>query len=118
MLWQLISIFSIPFRYVSKFVKKTKRTTTHEEPTFTNLYVKNLAEDVTEDLLRDKFSRFGKVCSLAIMKNDKGRSKGFGFVNFELPEEAKKAVEVLNGSLLGKYFTYSSHSFKLCQDIL
>lgn len=91
------------FRYVSKFVKKSERTTGCEEPTFTNLYVKNLAEDVTEDLLRDKFSRFGKVTSVVIMKNDMGKSKGFGFVNFESPEAAKKAVKALNGSLLGKH---------------
>lgn len=116
MLWQLISIFSFPFRYVSKFVNKSKRTTGHQKPTFTNLYVKNLSEDVTEDLLRDKFSRFGKVSSVAIMKNDKGRSKGFGFVNFELPEEAKKAVEMLNGSLLGKHLFI--HLIVLSQDIL
>ncbi|XP_024924392.3 polyadenylate-binding protein 6 isoform X1 [Ziziphus jujuba] len=87
--------------YVSKFVKKSMRTVVHEESSFTNLYVKNLPEDVTEDLLLDMFSRFGKVSSIAIMRNDQGKSRGFGFVNFHTPEEAMKAVEVLNGSLQG-----------------
>ncbi|XP_057977294.1 polyadenylate-binding protein 7-like isoform X2 [Malania oleifera] len=87
--------------HVSKFVKKSERKAAIEEKTFTNLYVKHLCEDWTEDILRDKFSEFGKVCSVAIMKDGAGKSRGFGFINFELPEEAKKAVEALNGVPLG-----------------
>ncbi|XP_008228397.1 PREDICTED: polyadenylate-binding protein 4-like [Prunus mume] len=82
--------------YVSKFVKKSERLSE-----FTNLYVKNLNEDVTEDLLEEKFSLYGKVDSLAIMKDANGKSRGFGFVNFESQEEAKKAIEAMNGALLG-----------------
>ncbi|XP_015894635.3 polyadenylate-binding protein 6 [Ziziphus jujuba] len=87
--------------YVSKFVRKSKRIVAHEEPSFTNLYVKNLPEDVSEDFLRDKFSRFGKISSIVIMKNDQGKSRGFGFVSFDSPGAAMKAIEVLNGSLQG-----------------
>ncbi|XP_068303087.1 polyadenylate-binding protein 6-like [Pyrus communis] len=87
--------------YVSKFVKKSDRIPAQDESKFTNLFVKNLAEHVTEDLLRELFSQYGSVYSLAIMKDEKGKSKGFGFANFESPEEAKKAVEGMNGALLG-----------------
>ncbi|KAA8541727.1 hypothetical protein F0562_022879 [Nyssa sinensis] len=93
--------------YVSKFVKKCERKDAHEEEKFTNLYVKNLGEEVTEDLLRDKFSEIGKVCNVVIMKDAEGKSRGFGFVHFESHEEAKKAVEALNGVILGKYPTFS-----------
>uniref|UniRef100_A0A5B7BD69 Polyadenylate-binding protein n=1 Tax=Davidia involucrata TaxID=16924 RepID=A0A5B7BD69_DAVIN len=86
--------------YVSKFVKKSERKDA-QEAKYTNLYVKNLCEDVTEDLLRDKFSEFGKVCNVMIMKDAEGKSRGFGFVDFESHEEAKKAVQALNGALLG-----------------
>ncbi|PQQ05871.1 polyadenylate-binding protein 4-like isoform X1 [Prunus yedoensis var. nudiflora] len=82
--------------YVSKFVKKSERLSE-----FTNLYVKNLDEDVTEDLLEEKFSLYGRVDSLAIMKDANRKSRGFGFVNFESQEEAKKAIEAMNGALLG-----------------
>ncbi|PON81084.1 Splicing factor-like protein [Trema orientale] len=96
--------------YVSKFVKKSdrtvvkrsERTAANEETSVTNLFVKNLDRDINEDLLRDKFSRFGKVSSLTIIKDYEGNSRGFGFVELESrPEEAKNAIEVLNGSLLG-----------------
>lgn len=38
-----------------------------------------------------------QVTSFAIMKDEAGKSKGFGFVNFEDAEAAHKAVEALNG---------------------
>ncbi|XWS18930.1 hypothetical protein CRYUN_Cryun32bG0087300 [Craigia yunnanensis] len=87
--------------YVSKFVKKSERTATAEEEKFTNLYVKNLVDGITEDLLEEMFSRYGKVCSVVIMKDSKGSSRGFGFVNFQSPDDAKKALEAMNGVQLG-----------------
>ncbi|KAK4427267.1 Polyadenylate-binding protein 6 [Sesamum alatum] len=85
--------------YVSKFLRKFGRQT--GEPGFRSLYVKNLDECITEDLLKDKFSEHGKVSSAVIMKDDKGKAKGFGFVNFDSHEAAKKAMEALNGELIG-----------------
>ncbi|XVF74483.1 hypothetical protein PTKIN_Ptkin13bG0114000 [Pterospermum kingtungense] len=87
--------------YVSKFVKKSERTAVAEEEKFTNLYVKNLADGITEDLLEERFSRYGKVCSVVIMKDVNGSSRGFGFVNFQSPDDAKKAMEAMNGEQLG-----------------
>ena len=59
------------------------------------------------DFLKEKFSEHGTVCNIVIMKDDEGKSRGFGFVKFSLHEEAKKAVECLNGALLGKFPTSS-----------
>jgi polyadenylate-binding protein len=52
---------------------------------------------VTEEELKAKFEEHGPLKNLVIMKDDKGKSRGFGFVNFENAEDAKKAVEELNG---------------------
>ncbi|XP_071685633.1 polyadenylate-binding protein 6-like [Rutidosis leptorrhynchoides] len=82
---------------VAKFLKKSER----KEPEFTNLYVKNLDSDFTEDLLKDKFSEYGNVTSAVIMKDADGKSKGFGFVNFDSPDSAKMAIEALNGAIIG-----------------
>jgi len=66
-----------------------------------NLYVKNLDDSVTEDVLREEFSTMGTITSTRIMKDTKdGRSKGFGFVCFSSSEEATRAVNEMNGKLI------------------
>ncbi|NXT21615.1 EPAB protein, partial [Syrrhaptes paradoxus] len=63
---------------------------------FTNVYIKNFGDNMDDDRLREIFSKFGKTLSVKVMMDNTGRSKGFGFVNFEKHEEAQKA----RGSLL------------------
>ncbi|CAB4065649.1 PABPC [Lepeophtheirus salmonis] len=65
---------------------------------FTNVYIKNISEDVNEEVLRELFSKYGKISSLTIMKGEDGKSKGFGFVSFETPEAAESACDCLNGT--------------------
>jgi RNA recognition motif-containing protein len=66
------------------------------------LYVGSLPYNTTDQQLKEHFSAAGNVTS-AMVISDKfsGRSKGFGFVEFETDEEAQKAVEMFNGSDLG-----------------
>nr|GMD39465.1 polyadenylate-binding protein 4-like [Ipomoea batatas] len=67
--------------YVSTFKKKEERMMDgFKEQKFNNLYVKNFDCNLTEDLLREKFSRYGKVNSAVIMRDEEGNSRGFGFV--------------------------------------
>lgn len=67
-----------------------------------NLYVKNLDEDVTDDMIRDEFATMGTITSARVMKDLKtGRSKGFGFVCYSTPEEATRAVNEMNGKIIG-----------------
>lgn len=67
-----------------------------------NLYVKNLDEAVTDDMLRDEFATIGTITSARVMKDLKtGRSKGFGFVCFSTPEEATRAINEMNGKHIG-----------------
>ena len=66
------------------------------------LYVGNLPYDTTEAELGDMFASYGTPSSAkVIMDRDTGRSKGFGFVEFDNDSEAKAAMEALNGSQLG-----------------
>ncbi|GAA5922142.1 hypothetical protein JCM1841_006899 [Sporobolomyces salmonicolor] len=73
-----------------------------------NLYVKNLDDDVDEDKLRAEFEPFGQITSCKIMSDEKGASKGFGFVCFSAPDEATKAVTELNGKMIGTKPLYVS----------
>lgn len=61
------------------------------------LYVGNLLYEITQEDLRELFSKAGKVVD-AVVISDKytGRSKGFGFVEMETEEEAKEAVKMFN----------------------
>ncbi|CAC5370109.1 PABPC [Mytilus coruscus] len=64
---------------------------------FNNVYVKNFSDDMSEDDLKDIFEPFGKLINVKIMSDIGGKSRGFGFVSYEKPEAAEKAVEDLNG---------------------
>lgn len=62
------------------------------------LYVGNLAYSVRDNDLLQAFGAFGTVSSARVMMDrDSGRSKGFGFVEMSNANEAKAAVEGLNG---------------------
>ena len=69
-----------------------------------NIYVSNIAYNATDELLRDAFAPFGAVQSARIIKDRMtGRSRGFGFVEMANEEEAKKALEGVNGTeMLGR----------------
>lgn len=62
------------------------------------LYVGSLHFNITEDMLRGIFEPFGKIDNIQlIMDAETGRSKGYGFLTFHNSEDAKKALEQLNG---------------------
>ncbi|MDD2389093.1 MAG: RNA-binding protein [Desulfobacterales bacterium] len=64
-----------------------------------NIYVGNLSYGVTEDDLKEAFSRFGEVSSVSIITDKfSGQSKGFGFVEMPDNSEADQALKALNGS--------------------
>uniref|UniRef100_A0A8C5N9F0 Polyadenylate-binding protein n=1 Tax=Gouania willdenowi TaxID=441366 RepID=A0A8C5N9F0_GOUWI len=79
---------------------------------FTNVYVKNFGEDYTDDKLKEIFTTFGKMLSVRVMKDDKGRSRGFGFVNYSHHEDAQKAVEEMNGKELNGKILYVGRAQK------
>src|SRR5947208_1740970 len=66
------------------------------------LYVGGLPYQSTEQDLIDLFEQVGQVASATVITDrETGRSKGFGFVEMADDEEARTAIERLNGSSLG-----------------
>ena len=63
------------------------------------LYVSNLSFAMRDAELQEVFTSFGSVISAkVVMDRFSGRSKGFGFVEMQSPDEAQKAMTALNGT--------------------
>ena len=66
-----------------------------------DIYVGNLSKEVTENDLQGVFDSFGQITSVKIVKNKfTDESRGFGFVEMPAQQEAKSAMEKLNGTEL------------------
>ena len=67
----------------------------------TKLFIGSLAWATDDDSLKQFFESAGTVVSANVIKDrESGRSRGFGFVEMSSDEEAKKAVDELNGKEL------------------
>lgn len=85
--------------YVGHHIPKKDRQSKFEEmkANFTNVYVKNINNDATDEDFRQLFIQYGDVTSSSLARDQEGKSRGFGFVNFTTHEAASAAVEELNG---------------------
>ena len=66
-----------------------------------NIYVANIPFKASEPELKGLFEEYGEVSSVKIITDKfNGKSKGFGFVEMNNADEAKRAIEQLNGGEL------------------
>ncbi len=67
----------------------------------TKLFVGNLSFNTTENDLQDALAAHGTVLEANLMTDrDTGRPRGFAFVTMSTPEEARAAIDALNGHAL------------------
>ncbi|KAK1258990.1 Polyadenylate-binding protein 5 [Acorus gramineus] len=92
--------------YVGLFVRRQERSQGNGSVKFTNVYVKNLAETITDEEMKSIFGKYGLINSAVVMRDANGNSRGFGFINFQNPDDAASAVENLNGSTFGDKVLY------------
>jgi cold-inducible RNA-binding protein len=65
----------------------------------TKLFVGSLAWATNDDSLNAHFAAIGPVVSARVVTDrETGRSRGFGFVEYENNDDAKKAIDQLNNS--------------------
>lgn len=83
--------------FVGPFLRKQERDSGTDKIKFNNVYVKNLSESTTEGDLQKTFGEYGTITSVVVMRDGDGKSKCFGFVNFENSDDAALAVDALNG---------------------
>ncbi|KAK8297910.1 hypothetical protein V6Z11_D05G217100 [Gossypium hirsutum] len=98
--------------YVGPFLRKQERDSALDKTKFNNVYVKNLSESTTDEDLKTIFGEYGEITSAVVMRDADGKSKGFGFVNFEDADAAAKAVEALNGKKLDEKEWYVGKALK------
>lgn len=86
--------------FVGHHIPKKDRMSKFEEmkANFTNIYVKNIEQDVTDDEFRELFEKYGQITSASLAHDENGKVRGFGFVNYVRHEDAAKAVDELNDS--------------------
>lgn len=62
------------------------------------LYVGNLSWGIDTDALHEIFAEHGDIKDAIVLADrETGRSRGFGFVTFGTAEQAKAAIEALDG---------------------
>jgi polyadenylate-binding protein len=86
--------------FVGHHIPKKDRMSKFEEmkANFTNIYVKNVELEVTDQDFRELFEKYGPITSASLAHDEQNKSRGFGFVNFIRHEDAATAVDNLNDS--------------------
>ncbi|KAJ5503519.1 Polyadenylate-binding protein/Hyperplastic disc protein [Penicillium fimorum] len=84
--------------FVGHHISKKDRQSKFEEmkANFTNIYIKNIDLDITDDEFRVMFEAFGEITSATLSHDQDGKSRGFGFVNYANHESAEAAVAEMN----------------------
>ncbi|EUC62553.1 RNA recognition motif 1 in RNA-binding protein 28 (RBM28)-like protein [Rhizoctonia solani AG-3 Rhs1AP] len=82
--------------FVGYHISRKERQSQVDESQFTNIYIKNLDAGITEAELGAMFEKFGTITSAVLQTDSEGKSRGFGFVNYEKHEEAERAVNEMN----------------------
>ncbi|XP_019178275.1 PREDICTED: polyadenylate-binding protein 6-like [Ipomoea nil] len=64
-----------------------------------NVFVKNLAPSIDSAQLESMFNKYGKIVSCKVAEEENGKSKCFGFVQFETHNSAISAITSLHGAV-------------------
>ncbi|KAI3357618.1 hypothetical protein L3Q82_016025, partial [Scortum barcoo] len=105
-----LSLFSFVGHFKSRKEREVEFGT--KAMKFTNVYIKNFGEDYTDEKLKEIFSAYGRTLSVRVMKDERGRSRGFGFVNYANHEDAQKAVDEMNGKEINGKMIYVGRAQK------
>uniref|UniRef100_UPI003AAD67B7 cold-inducible RNA-binding protein B-like isoform X3 n=1 Tax=Centroberyx gerrardi TaxID=166262 RepID=UPI003AAD67B7 len=65
------------------------------------LFIGGLSFDTTEDSLAAAFSKYGNIAKVDVIRDkETGKSRGFGFVKYDNADDAKDALDGMNGKTL------------------
>ena len=103
-----VQLYQTQFEHKQFLMNKSLRI--REQKDKCNLIIKNIPLTSKEEDLEKTFKKYGEITSIRIEKNkiekkdEKGKfelvSKGFGYISFDKPEDAKKAIEEMDQKFL------------------
>uniref|UniRef100_A0A3Q3NP00 RRM domain-containing protein n=1 Tax=Labrus bergylta TaxID=56723 RepID=A0A3Q3NP00_9LABR len=65
------------------------------------IFIGGLSFETTEDGVAEAFCKYGTIEKVDVIRDkETGRSRGFGFVKYDNVEDAKDAMEAMNGKQL------------------
>lgn len=96
--------------FVGLFIRRHERSQGNGSPKFTNVYVKNLSEATTDEDLKKLFGTYGTITSAVVVRDGNGKSRCFGFINFQSSDAATAAVEKLNGTIIDEKVLYAGRA--------
>ncbi|KAL9248796.1 Polyadenylate-binding protein 2-like protein [Drosera capensis] len=64
-----------------------------------HLFIKNLDDSIDDEKLKDLFSEFGTITACKVLRNPGGINRGSGIVGYSTPDEASRAIAVMNGKI-------------------
>ncbi|CAD5215434.1 unnamed protein product [Bursaphelenchus okinawaensis] len=68
-----------------------------------NVFVGDLGQDVDNNTLNNAFKKFGQIAEAKVIRDAQSmKSRGYGFVTFWRQDDAQKAIDEMNGTILGK----------------
>jgi len=68
------------------------------------IYIGSINFEIKEETVKQAFLPFGPIHSISVpFDNVTKKHKGFGFIEFEIPEAATIAVEQMNGVMISGY---------------
>lgn len=65
-----------------------------------NIFISSLHKSIDSQGLQEAFTRFGAIVSCKVSFDDKGHSRGYGYVQFAGEEQAEEAIEEMDGTPL------------------
>lgn len=65
------------------------------------MIIRNLSFKISEDEIKNVFSKYGNIVEISLPKKENGKLKGFAFLSYDNVGSSLKAIKYINGKEVG-----------------